>query len=171
MFDNKYENVCPACGEKMVKVYMPNQKVNLDVCLNGCGGIYFDNREFEKFDEVHEDIAPLLEAYKGKTFKKVDESQTRICPVCGMQMVKNFSSAKKEVQIDECYRCGGRFLDYSELEKIRAEYPNENARADAAIELLYKEAGSELAVFRAQYGRYKKNPSMLTRLHDLFYGN
>lgn len=167
MADNKLENICPACGEKMVKIYMPEQKVNLDVCLNGCGGIYFDNREFEKFDETNEDITPLLEAYKGKTFKTVDETKQRVCPVCKTKMVKNFSSAKKEIEVDECYGCGGRFLDYKELEKIRAEYPNENERADAAVKLLYKEAGQELAKFKVKYERSQQKPSIISRFLGL----
>lgn len=170
MADNQLENVCPACGEKMVKIYMPEQKVNLDVCLNGCGGIYFDNREFEKFDENNEDITPLLNAYEGKVFKKTDESLQRICPVCKSRMVKNYSSAKKEVEIDECYNCGGRFLDYKELEKIRAEYENEEERSTASIKLLFDEAGKEILIHRAQYGKIKTNPSLFTRIIKFFFG-
>ena len=64
---------CPACGCEMVKVFMPKAGVNLDVCINGCGGIYFDNREFLEFDEPHEDISPLEELFKDKEFKHVDE--------------------------------------------------------------------------------------------------
>ena len=112
MADNYEEICCPACGKKMQKVYMDEQNLYLDVCLNGCGGIYFDNREFKKFDELHEDITPLIEAYKGKTFQKVDSFATRECPVCGMEMVKHYSSVKQEVQVDDCYSCGGIFLDY-----------------------------------------------------------
>ena len=59
MTDNLKKIKCPACGEEMVKIYMPQQGVNLDVCINGCGGIYFDNREFAKFDEESEDISPF----------------------------------------------------------------------------------------------------------------
>ena len=110
---------CPACGKEMKKVYMTAQDVYLDVCLDGCGGIYFDNREYKKFDEKHEDISPLLEAYKGKTFEKVSEIAERICPICNQTMVKHSSSSKFEVQIDDCYSCGATFLDFSELERIR----------------------------------------------------
>lgn len=42
---------CPACGKDMEKVFIPNLGINLDICTDGCGGIYFDNREFERFDE------------------------------------------------------------------------------------------------------------------------
>lgn len=119
MPDNESKINCPACGKIMHKIYMPAQNVNLDVCLDGCGGIYFDNREFKMFEKPYDDIAPLIEAYKDKTFKKVNEDELRICPACGMKMVKNYSSARRNVKIDECYGCGARFLDYEELEKIR----------------------------------------------------
>ena len=49
MSDNKQTINCPACGKEMVKVFDKEKGINIDICLNGCGGIFFDNREFEKF--------------------------------------------------------------------------------------------------------------------------
>ena len=62
---------------------------------------------------------------KDKQFEEVNTTQIRYCTTCGRQMVKNFASAKHEIQIDECYGCGSTFLDYSELRKIRAQYETE----------------------------------------------
>ncbi len=170
MADNLEDIYCPACGKKMHKVYLPAQKINLDVCLNGCGGIYFDNREFKKVDENHEDISALVEVLEGKTFKKVDESDVRKCPVCGMNMVKNFASAKHEVQVDECYGCGGKFLDYSELAKIRAQYNTEEERAADVIKELYSAAGAELQAFNDKYESQLQNSwSISSRLIRLKY--
>ncbi|MBO7671995.1 zf-TFIIB domain-containing protein [bacterium] len=135
---------CPACGEEMVKVYIPREGINIDVCLNGCGGIYFDNREFKRFDECHENIDEILNALKGKDFKRVDMDSVRLCPVCGARMVKNYSSIKKEIQVDDCYMCGGKFLDHGELERIRKEYNTDAERGEATIKFLYDVAGSEL---------------------------
>lgn len=126
---------CPACGKRMQKVFLEEHQFIVDVCLEGCGGIWLDNREFEKIDEKHEDIKELTEAYEGLTFAPVDTSKDRICPVCHKKMVKNFASAKKEVEIDECYHCGGKFLDYNELEKIRNEYNNNEERAEASKDM------------------------------------
>ena len=135
---------CPACGKEMKKVYMKEQGIYLDVCLDGCGGIYFDNREYKKFDEKHEDISPLLEAFEGKTFKKVSESDTIICPICHQEMVKHIASAKYEIQIDDCYSCGGIFLDHSELDRIRSEYVNEQHRSADVLQKLDESIGSYL---------------------------
>ena len=54
MSDNKLKIECPACGCEMVKVFDQENGINIDICLNSCGGIFFDNRELEKFDESHE---------------------------------------------------------------------------------------------------------------------
>ena len=130
MTDTKRELFCPACGKIMKKIYIKSAKCNLDVCTEGCGGIYFDNYEFKKMDERAEDVHELIEALSGKNFEKVDESQTRVCPVCNHNMVKHFASAKKEVEIDECYSCGGIFLDGGELMAIREQFKTEKERIE-----------------------------------------
>lgn len=141
MADNMEKINCPACGEEMIKVFMPIQGVNIDVCVNGCGGIYFDNREFSKFDTPNDDITPLLEVFKNKEFKKTDETQTRQCPVCKSNMVKNFTNENHEIEVDECYTCGGKFLDYKELDKIRAQYSSGETITADIMKKLYENAG------------------------------
>ena len=165
MDNSSFEILCPACGKEMKKVYMPEQGVYLDVCSEGCGGIYFDNREFKKFDEPHEDITPIKKVLDGKEFKKVDESEKRFCPVCGMPMVKNYASARHEIQVDDCYGCGGKFLDYKEIDKIRAQYNTEEERAnDVLKEFFNSDAGLELKEFQNMYYSRKKESSALYHL-------
>ena len=79
---------CPACGKEMEKVFIKSEGINIDICTEGCGGIFFDNREFDKFNEEHEDISLIEEKLKGKTFEAVEDNE-RICPACGGKMVKN----------------------------------------------------------------------------------
>ncbi len=169
MADNLKIIECPACGKKMEKIFMPSAGVNLDVCVDGCGGIYFDNRELNKFDEKHEDIEPLIKAFEGKTYSKIDTAETRICPVCSMKMVKNYASAKHEVQIDECYSCGGKFLDHCELDKIREQYATEEERAADVIKELYSKVGAELRFSEQMHEERMANPSLLTRMIKMKY--
>ena len=81
---------CPACSAEMKKVFIKSTNFNVDICIDGCGGILFDNREFKHFDEPHESMEKITEALKGKTFEKQDESKTRICPVCLADNRANF---------------------------------------------------------------------------------
>ena len=105
MADTKNVLTCPACGTKMEKILIEHTGFNIDICLNGCGGIFFDNREFKHFDEKAESIKQIEKLTADKEFIHADESYTRYCPACKSAMVKNFSSANKVIEIDECYMC------------------------------------------------------------------
>ena len=167
MEDNLEIIKCPQCGKEMKKVFFSEQGINLDVCVDGCGGIYFDNREFSKFDEKAEDITPLEQVFAGKTYEEINSDKQLECPVCGANMVKNHSSAKQEIQVDDCYNCGGKFLNHNELEKIRAEYNKEEDRAKDVIEKLYNTAGLELQMHKTTVAKARNKSSILAKMLKL----
>ncbi len=138
MSDNKQTINCPACGKEMVKIFDEEKGINIDICLNGCGGIFFDNRELEKFDEAHESANEILNAIKGKDFVKVDESDVRVCPICKVPMVK-IGAGNGGVEIDLCNTCGAKFLDNGELEKVREGEKADLSRVEAMMDLIYQE--------------------------------
>ena len=88
MADTQFEILCPACGKPMTKLFIAEKVINIDVCENGCGGIFFDNREFEKFDEAHETVDEILNVIKGKDFAKVDDTEVRVCPIVMFRWLK-----------------------------------------------------------------------------------
>lgn len=157
---------CPACGKDLEKVFIPAQGINVDICTEGCGGIFFDNREFNSFDEKDEDISKILEKINNKEFKKVDTKAERFCPNCGTKMVKNCSSIHQTIETDDCYSCGGKFLDRDELLKIRAEYDTEEERDEDILRYVYKQVGQELAEVDRKYADSITNR---TRLQNIFY--
>lgn len=144
MADSKKDLICPACQTIMKKFFIDELNLNIDICVDGCGGIFFDNREFKHFDEQHENMQKIIEALENKTFVVPEEKGQRKCPACNALMVKNYSSIKKEIQVDDCYSCGGKFLDNTELQKIRDEYITDQARANDVIKHLYSSIGKEL---------------------------
>lgn len=107
---------CPACGCEMTKIFINEKGINVDVCSNNCGGIFFDCKELQQCSYGNEGILEIKQQKRDKNFMPVDESQTRICPSCGTPMVKTKSFG---IQIDTCYNCGGVFLDNNEFEKIQ----------------------------------------------------
>lgn len=119
MSDNYQTIRCPACGNKMKKVFIPSAGVNVDICVDGCGGIYFDRKEIQHFqngnDKSYNEIKKELSE---KIFTPVNQNETRVCPVCAAKMVKTKIQGLN-VEIDTCYSCGGIFLDNGELELIR----------------------------------------------------
>lgn len=118
MADTKCIISCPACDKEMTKVYVKEANMNVDICLDGCGGILFDNRELEKVDEAHENADEIFEAVKNKTFKPTNEQEVRLCPICNSAMVKQ-GCGIEGIEIDVCNTCGSKFLDHNELTNIR----------------------------------------------------
>ena len=142
MKDNKMTLYCPACGKEMKKVFIQESGVNIDICVDGCGGIYFDNRELEKFDEKHENADAIFAALEGREFSVADSTQPRICPACGAQMAK-VGAAGGSIEIDACYTCGGKFLDLGELQKIR-NYDNNDINFDNIIDGIFDSLHSDI---------------------------
>ena len=128
MADSKEILTCPSCGKKMQKIFLNEQNFNIDICLDGCGGIFFDNRELKKVDEKSECINEILAAIKDKKFTKPNTTAKRRCPACNAVMVQNNSKYSCEFKVDECYSCGGVFLDSGELLNIRKESSNEEEK-------------------------------------------
>ncbi len=166
MADTLKEMTCPACQKLMKKVLMPGSNINVDICIDGCGGIFFDNRELKRLDEKAENIDEILNAISNKTFEKINPEQLRICPACGMKMVKNYTSIKKEVQMDECYACGGRFLDAGELQGLRIEYNTEAERSADVINLVNKTVAPMIQQMDAEHQEALKHQSGLKKLFD-----
>ena len=49
---------CPACNTTMEEVTV--EGITVDVCKQGCGGIWFDRFELQKVDEMHESAGEIL---------------------------------------------------------------------------------------------------------------
>lgn len=119
MSDNYQTIRCPACGNKMKKVFIPSAGVNVDICVDGCGGIYFDRKEIQHFQKGNDNsYNEIKKELSGKIFTPANQNETRVCPVCAAKMVKTKIQGLN-VEIDTCYSCGGIFLDNGELELIR----------------------------------------------------
>ena len=123
---------CPTCNIDLSEVSI--EEIRLDVCKEGCGGIWFDHFELQKMDEPHEftddNLIDVLSVESPATY---DQSQKRHCPKCtDTIMMRHFFSIKKEVEVDECPGCGGYWLDEGELFRIRSQYNTEAERKQAA---------------------------------------
>ncbi len=116
--------------------------IKIDIST-GCGGIWFDNFELQKFDEPFESAGEaLIEASAKYADSSIDTAARLQSPRHpDVTMMRHSFSVKQQVQIDECPQCGGIWLDPGELETIRGLFPSEeakNAAADAHFEALFQ---------------------------------
>jgi len=124
---------CPVCGNSMVEEDFGG--VRVDVCKEGCKGIWFDWGELKELDESHEGAGEVLEeALKSPRVNDSGRGPLN-CPKCGIVMHAHKYKNAKEVNVDECYSCGGFFLDSGELQEIR-EHHMSNKDRDTYIQKL-----------------------------------
>ena len=122
---------CAACDNELSHIEVGG--VEVDICKGGCGGIWFDNYEFKKFDEPHEHAGVELLEVERDPKVTVDHSEKRNCPRCqNITMMRHFFSVKKEVEIDECANCAGIWLDPGELATVRSLFSSEGEKREAA---------------------------------------
>jgi Zn-finger nucleic acid-binding protein len=121
---------CPACGKLLSVVEV--EPATVDVCKEGCGGIWFDRAELKKLDEAREGGGELLlELNQGKA---VFRAERRRCPRCNPQhvLMTRLYHPTVHVQVEECPGCGGHFLDPGELGAIRSQAGSDIERKQAA---------------------------------------
>ena len=121
---------CPVCGMEMVQ---KNFGVNVEVCENGCKGIWFDQGELRMLDQNNEGAGAALETALRSPRSNDAQRGPITCPKCGIRMHTHKFERDPEVNVDECYKCGGFFLDSGELTEIRNNYMTDaqvNAYAD-----------------------------------------
>ena len=117
---------CPVCQNEMAEKNFGG--ILVDVCEDGCKGIWFDWNELNRLDEKNEGLGKALK--ESLTYPRVnDDNRVQIkCPRCNIPMHTHKYQSSKEINVDECYNCGGFFLDSGELRVIRDTFMSEYER-------------------------------------------
>lgn len=153
--------VCPACNNELTEVQ--SGSVVVDLCRDGCGGIWFDRLEIRSVDEPHEEVSAALLDLPSRT--AAEDPPRRDCPRCDrIVMMRRFASARREVAVDECPGCGGFWLDGGELERIRSEFRTESERKQAAERFLAEAAVAPVAARSAAYVTRQRNLTWILNL-------
>jgi hypothetical protein len=93
--------------------------MTLDVCYGGCGGIWFDATELER---VSASAATTLHTIWNVPTSNVKLTEPRMCPRCpDLVLERKWFSETKQVEIDQCPKCGGVWLDAGEFTRIYDE--------------------------------------------------
>ena len=110
---------CPRCPRSLTPIKVGG--VTVDVCQNGCGGIWFDLFELEKMDEPDEAAGALLDGMRVDLGAEVDLAKPVKCPRCeGVTLMRQKHPSNPDVMTDKCQVCGGVWLDYGELFEVRS---------------------------------------------------
>ncbi len=115
--------------------------VTVEVCADGCKGIWFDWFELSKLDEKNEGVGQALQdALQYPRVNDANRGQLN-CPKCHEPMHRHVYQHDKQVAIDECYDCGGFFLDSGELVEIRDNHMSQEEEDAYAQKLIDNDPG------------------------------
>ena len=121
--------ICPACDGALHA--RSAGAVEVDACLTGCGGVWFDAFELKRVAELSEANLEALMALAPSASQPTPRARhdRRPCPRCmGVFLQRHFFSRGQKVQVDTCPQCGGIWLDAGELGAVRDELAAETAR-------------------------------------------
>ena len=108
---------CPSCKNPLREKGAGG--MILDVCYGGCGGFWFDATELER---VSASAATTLHTIWNVPTSNVKLTEPRMCPRCpDLVLERKWFSETKQVEIDQCPKCGGIWLDAGEFTRIYDE--------------------------------------------------
>ena len=163
---------CPRTNANMREVEINKVKVDIS---EGCGGVWFDNFEFEKFDEARETAGDkLIDLMASYSKGGVDLSKRINCPRCpDTVLMRHFESPLKKIQIDKCPSCGGIWLDAGELAHFRKLFPTEQDRKKAGDEFIEKNImpmlQAEAQKSQSELGKAKRIAGMFRFICPSYY--
>jgi len=114
---------CPRTGNNLKPIKVGKMEIDIS---EGCGGVWFDQHELNKFVSPSSMVGELLAEHMKEFHKPLIGSEKRLnCPRhTDVVMMRRFYSGKLQIEIDECPQCGGIWLDTEELDGIRELFPN-----------------------------------------------
>ncbi len=98
-----------------------SQSLEVDQCFV-CGGVWFDRGELDKYTTEKTTIidAPSV----GKDLDEKFDKKEGKCPKCSVMMKKTPYEKEPSITIDVCEKCGGIWLDSTEIDRV--ERANKN---------------------------------------------
>ena len=141
---------CPVCSKEMV---VQDLSIKVDVCKNGCKGIWFDRGELERLDEHDEGLGEALKEALNYPRANDGNREQIICPKCNIPMQIHKYKRSKEVNVDECYNCGSFFLDSGELTEVRDTY-----MSDEEVRAYMKKLTNEVPAYQKKKANLEKHP-------------
>jgi len=121
---------CPRTGTELTEIELSGVKIDIS---EACGGVWFDNFELQKFDNVEKaagaELVELLSRYTNKEIDLEPRLQSPRHPE--VTMLRQYYSPAQRIEIDLCPQSNGVWLDPGELAHIRLLYPSEDDRREA----------------------------------------
>lgn len=124
---------CPSCGNALSEVAAVGVKSH--ACAGGCGGLWLRILEVRKLRErLPGQGAPLLFVERAEGVR-LFRNPEHPCPHCQTTLLyRHCFSRKQEIEIDQCSKCGGYWIDPGRLGKLGDAKLDEEKKKELARE-------------------------------------
>jgi hypothetical protein len=127
--ENKMGLNCPNCKKELAPKMIGD--IEIDICENGCKGIWFDEGELKKVRQ-EPDGAEKVQDMDGQFIPKPKEEamaeDKRYCPRCNIELYKYNWDMKSDIFLDSCEQCNGMWVDAGELKGMNEYLKNMASR-------------------------------------------
>lgn len=125
--------ICPSCGNTLSN--MNAVGIKADVCVGGCGGLWLPRRETRKLDDRLPGQGFSLLFVERADGVHLFRNPEHPCPHCKTTLLyRHCFSRKLKMEIDQCSKCGGFWLDAGTLASLSDENLTEEQKQAIARE-------------------------------------
>lgn len=107
---------CPACWRPMYETAV--REVTVDVCKDGCAGVWFDAWELRKLEEGESADGAFLRVLRPRIDTDPERRARRFCPRDRVPLRRTFLGAEVALEIDTCSACKGLWIDPGEIGRL-----------------------------------------------------
>jgi Zn-finger nucleic acid-binding protein len=126
--------ICPVCNIPLTQLNISG--VVIDECSESCHGLWFDSQELSRLDELGEGAGETLQRLLSYPRGNDDRSRKLTCPRCSTALQRKSYYYRSTIFIDDCYNCGGVWLDAGELAAVRENFKNREEREAICDQML-----------------------------------
>ncbi len=122
---------CPSCGNELTLQNAVGVKAN--ICVGGCGGLWIKIVEVKKMmDRLPGQGSSFLFVVRAEGVR-LFRNPEHPCPNCKTTLLyRHCFSRKLEMEIDQCAKCGGYWLDPGVLARLGDNHLNEEQKQNLA---------------------------------------
>jgi len=108
---------CPACENELTLHKVSG--IKLDVCQDSCGGLWFHPSQIKKIKRLKPGIGSKVLLFKKAEGVKTYRNSEHPCPNCKTTLLyRHFFSRKYDIEVNQCSKCAGFWIDAGGLSKI-----------------------------------------------------
>ncbi len=126
---------CPSCHNPLEAFEAAS--VQAWVCRGGCGGFWLDRYELKKIQPEDYFSASALLRLQRAAGVRIFRNAHHVCPRCQNTLLfRHFFSKKLDVEVDQCGKCGGFWIEAGKLISFYGDSPNPDRWRETVVDYL-----------------------------------